>query len=128
MNYHNSKIVNYSFEDTLAKLQQLLKENGFGIVTELDVQQTFKDKLEIDFRKYKILGACNPKIAHKAISEEKNLGVLLPCNIAIQENAEREVEVSFVNPHSSLGNVDNDKLEELAHEVSEKLDKVLEQL
>ena len=128
MNYHNSKTVNYSFEETLEKLQTKLKESGFGIVTELDVKQTFKNKLNVDFRNYKILGACNPKIAHKGISMEKNLGVLLPCNVVVQEHEPGKVEVSFVNPTSSLSNVNNPELESIAGEVSVGLNKALEQL
>jgi uncharacterized protein (DUF302 family) len=128
MSYHNSKTVNYSFDETLIKIAEELKKEGFGILTEIDVKETLKKKLDIDFRKYKILGACNPPFAHKALQIEENLGVLLPCNIAVQEKGNGEVQISFVNPMESMQVVQNPKLAEIAGEVSNKLTKVLESL
>lgn len=127
MSYHNSKTVNYSFEEALAKIADELKKEGFGILTEIDVKETLKKKLDVDFRKYKILGACNPPFAHKALQIEENLGVLLPCNIAVQE-MNGEVHISFINPMESMQVVQNPKLVEIASEVSNKLSKVLENL
>ncbi|MBX3008970.1 MAG: DUF302 domain-containing protein [Melioribacteraceae bacterium] len=127
MSYHNSKTVNYSFEEALAKIADELKKEGFGILTEIDVKETLKKKLDVDFRKYKILGACNPPFAHKALQIEENLGVLLPCNIAVQE-MNGEVQISFINPMESMQVVQNPKLVEIASEVSNKLSKVLENL
>jgi uncharacterized protein (DUF302 family) len=128
MSYHNSKTVNYSFDEALIKIAEELKKEGFGILTEIDVKETLKKKLDIDFRKYKILGACNPPFAHKALQIEENLGVLLPCNIAVQEKGNGEVQISFVNPMESMQVVQNPKLAEIAGEVSNKLTKVLESL
>lgn len=128
MSYHNSKTVNYSFEDALVKIADELKKEGFGILTEIDVKETLKKKLDVDFRKYKILGACNPPFAHKALQIEENLGVLLPCNIAVQEKEKGEVQISFINPMESMQVVQNSKLAEIASEVSNKLSKVLESL
>ena len=85
MAYVNSKIVNYTFEDAITKVTDELKKEGFGILTEIDVQETLKNKLDVDFRKYKILGACNPTFAYKALQTEETLGVLLPCNVVVQE-------------------------------------------
>jgi uncharacterized protein (DUF302 family) len=128
MSYHNSKTVNYSFDEALGRIAEELKKEGFGILTEIDVKETLKKKLDVDFRKYKILGACNPPFAHKALQIEENLGVLLPCNIAVQEKGNGEVQISFINPMESMQVVQNEKLVEIASEVSNKLKKVLESL
>ena len=128
MSYHNSKTVNYSFDEALIKIAEELKKEGFGILTEIDVKETLKKRLDVDFRKYKILGACNPPFAHKALQVEENLGVLLPCNIAVQEKENGEVQISFINPMESMQVVQNEKLVEIAGEVSNKLKKVLENL
>lgn len=128
MAYYNSKIVNYTFEDAIAKVTDELKKEGFGVLTEIDVKETLKKKLDVDFRKYKILGACNPSFAYKALQTEENLGVLLPCNVVIQEKADGKVQVSAVNPMESMQAVKNDALGEVALEVTEKLKRVLEKL
>jgi uncharacterized protein (DUF302 family) len=128
MAYHNTKTVNYSFDEALIKIADELKKEGFGILSEIDVKETLKKKLDVDFRKYKILGACNPPFAHKALQIEENLGVLLPCNIAVQEKENGEVQISFINPMESMQVVQNEKLVEIASEVSNKLKKVLESL
>lgn len=125
MSYHNSKIVNYTFEDAIAKVSDELKKEGFGILTEIDVQETLKKKLDVDFRKYKILGACNPPNAYKALQAEENIGVLLPCNIVVQEKADGKIQVSVVNPMESMQAVGNESLEEVAFTISSKLQKVL---
>lgn len=128
MAYYNSKIVNYSFEDALTKVKEELKKEGFGVLTEIDVKETLKKKLDVDFRKYKILGACNPPLAYRALSKEENIGVLLPCNIIVQEKENGEVQVSAVNPMESMQAVGNKELEEVANEVSAKLKRVLENI
>lgn len=128
MAYYNSKIVKYSFEEAITKVMEELKKEGFGVLTEIDVKETLKKKLDVDFRKYKILGACNPPLAYKALSKEENIGVLLPCNIIVQEKENGEVQVSAVNPMESMQAVGNKELEEVANEVSAKLIKVLESL
>lgn len=126
MSYHNSKIVNSSFEDTIAKVTEELKKEGFGVLTEIDVKETFKKKLDVEFRKYTILGACNPPFAYKALQAEETLGVLLPCNVVVQVKDDNTVQVSFINPMESMKNVGNKALEEIAGEVSTKLQYVLE--
>lgn len=128
MAYYNSKIVNYTFEDSIAKVTDELKKEGFGILTEIDVQETLKKKLDVEFRRYKILGACNPPNAYKALQAEENIGVLLPCNVIVQEKEDGKVQVSAVNPMESMQAVKNDALGEVALEVTEKLKRVLEKL
>ncbi|MHB8930143.1 MAG: DUF302 domain-containing protein [Melioribacteraceae bacterium] len=128
MAYYNSKIVAYSFEDAIIKITEELKKEGFGILTEIDVKETLKKKLDVDFRKYKILGACNPSYAYKALQTEENIGVLLPCNIVVQQREDGKIQVSVVNPIESMQAVKNDALGEVAVTVSSKLQKVLENL
>ncbi|MDQ7817182.1 MAG: DUF302 domain-containing protein [Melioribacteraceae bacterium] len=127
MSYHNSKPVNYSFDEAITKVTDELKKEGFGVLTEIDVKETLKKKLDVDFRKYKILGACNPTFAHKALQVEETLGVLLPCNVVIQEKDDK-VQVSIVNPIESMKSVGNEALNEIAGEIGAKLERVLENL
>lgn len=128
MAYYNSRQVEYSFEDTIKKVSEELKNEGFGVLTEIDVKETLKKKLDLDFRKYKILGACNPPFAYKALQEEDNIGVLLPCNIVVQEKENGKVFVSMVNPLESMKAVKNPKLGEIALQISNKLNIVLQAL
>jgi uncharacterized protein (DUF302 family) len=125
MSYHNSKQVNLSFDEAIQKAVEELKAEGFGVLTEIDVKETLKKKLDVDFRKYRILGACNPALAYKALSEEENIGVMLPCNVIVQEKADGKVQVSAINPMESMKAVGNPNLEEIAKTVSEKLVKVI---
>lgn len=127
MSYHNTKTVNYSFDEAITKVTDELKKEGFGILTEIDVKETLKKKLDVDFRKYKILGACNPPFAYRALQTEETLGVLLPCNVVVQEK-ENGVHVSFVNPMETMKTVGNESLNAIAGEVSSKLEKVLQNL
>jgi len=126
MGYYNAKTVNYSFEDTINKVTEELKKEGFGVLTEIDVKATLKKKIDVDFRNYKILGACNPPFAHKALETEENIGVLLPCNVVVQETKEGNVQISMVNPMESMQVVQNPNLGEIAGEVSKRLNIVLE--
>jgi len=128
MNYYNTKTVDYSFDEALQRIPEELKKEGFGILTEIDVQATLKKKLGVDFRKYKILGACNPPFAYKALQSENNIGVLLPCNIVVQENQDGKVEISAVNPMRSMQAVGNENLMEVAEEISSRLNRVLASL
>lgn len=128
MAYYNSKVVNYTYDEAITKVTEELKKEGFGILTEIDVKETLKKKLDVDFRRYKILGACNPPFAYKALQAEENLGVLLPCNIVVQEKADSTIQVSVINPMESMQAVQNESLGEVAVEVSAKLKKVLENL
>ncbi|PKL82361.1 MAG: hypothetical protein CVV24_10435 [Ignavibacteriae bacterium HGW-Ignavibacteriae-3] len=126
MSYQNSKTVNYSFDDAITKITEELKKEGFGILTEIDVKETLKKKLDVDFRKYKILGACNPPYAYKALQMEENIGVLLPCNVIVQEKENSKVQVSVINPMESMKAVGNEALGEVAQEISKKLISVLD--
>lgn len=125
MSYNISKKVEGSFDDTINKVTDELKKEGFGIITEIDLKDKFKEKLDLDFRNYKILGACNPALALKAIEQEDKIGIMLPCNILVQEHENGEVEVSAINPLESIGAVHNEQLQSIAAEVSDKLKSVI---
>lgn len=126
MSYYFSKTVDYNFDQAIDKITEALKKEGFGILTEIDVKETFKKKLDVDFRKYKILGACNPNMAYQAIQHEPNIGAMLPCNVIVQELENGKVEVSAVDPVASMMAVKNDKLGDVAKDVRNKLQKVIE--
>lgn len=128
MSYYFSKVLDTSFEGAIDKVTKELKEEGFGILTEIDVKETFKKKLDVDFRKYRILGACNPKMAHQAISAESKIGTMLPCNVIVQEVGDGKTEVSAVDPVASMTAVKNDELGSIAQQVRSKLQTVMERL
>lgn len=128
MAYHNTKKVSTSFDETIVQVTEELKKEGFGILTEIDVKETLKKKLDVDFRKYRILGACNPPLAYRALSEEENIGVMLPCNVIVQQMENGSVQVSAINPMESMKAVANPNLEEVAKTVSEKLANVINNL
>lgn len=120
MQYGFSKNVNLSYDEAIQKTTEELKKEGFGVLTEIDVKETLKKKLNVDFNKYKILGACNPPIAHKALQNEMEIGLLLPCNVIVYEN-EGKTTVSAFNPMTMTKIVDNKELQEVAEEVQTKL-------
>ncbi|MGE5431087.1 MAG: DUF302 domain-containing protein [Syntrophomonadaceae bacterium] len=126
MDYYNTRIVNLSFDETITKVTEELKKEGFGILTEIDVKETLKKKLDVDFRKYRILGACNPPFAYKALKAEDKIGTMLPCNIIVQEKSEGKTEVSSINPRVSMQTVQNEELDSIASEIADKLKRVLE--
>ncbi|MDH5382816.1 MAG: DUF302 domain-containing protein [Cyclobacteriaceae bacterium] len=129
MEYYFSKVLKgREMEEVLSAVGEELKKEGFGILTDIDVKATFKKKLDIDFRNYRILGACNPNFAHKAISAEPNIGVFLPCNVVVQEVENGDIHVSAVDPVASMMSVENDSLGDIANEVRTRLKKVIEQL
>lgn len=128
MEYFTSKTVDLSYDQAIEKVTSLLKEEGFGVLTEIDVQDTLKKKLDVDFKKYKILGACNPELAHKALQAEDKIGVMLPCNVVVEENEDGTVEVSAVNPVASMQAVANNEVSPVADQVREKLEKVISNL
>ncbi len=128
MSYYFSKVLDDSFEEAIDKVTKELKEEGFGILTEIDVKETFKKKLDVDFRKYRILGACNPQMAHKAISAESKIGTMLPCNVIVQETEAGKTEVSAVDPVASMTAIENEELGGIAQEVRSKLKMVIERL
>ncbi|MFA5172378.1 MAG: DUF302 domain-containing protein [Sulfuriferula sp.] len=128
MSYHFSKTVKLSFDDAIAKVTEALKEEGFGILTEIDVQATLKKKLNVDFKQYKILGACNPPFAYEALRLENKIGTMLPCNVVVQEQADGLVEVSAIDPVASMGAIGNSELTVIAKQVQAKLQKVMDSL
>jgi uncharacterized protein (DUF302 family) len=128
MSYYIGKTVELTFGQAVVRVTEELKKEGFGILREIDVQQTLKKKLDVDFRKYKILGACNPPLAYKALQTEDKIGVMLPCNVMVQETADGKVEVSAVDPMASMQAINNPRLRDLADEVQGKLKKVIDLL
>ncbi|MDD3722969.1 MAG: DUF302 domain-containing protein [Lutibacter sp.] len=129
MNYYLSKsLVNVTFDEAIQKVTESLKEEGFGILTEIDIKATLKKKLDVDFYNYKILGACNPPFAYKALLAEDKIGAMLPCNVIVQEKEAGKVEVSAVDPAASMQAVENDKLIDIANEIRARLQKVIEAL
>lgn len=125
MNYYFNKTIASDFESVKKKVIEELGKEGFGILSEIDVQSTFKKKLDIDFKKYQILGACNPHFAHKAITAEDKIGTMLPCNVILQELENGEIEVAAINATASMQAVENNKVAEVAKVISAKLQKVI---
>jgi uncharacterized protein (DUF302 family) len=119
------KAVDLGFEEAIETVTEELSKEGFGVLTEIDVQATLKKKLGEDMRPYKILGACNPPLAHQAVTAVPEIGLLLPCNVLVRETDDGTVRVSFMDPGSVLGLVDNPDVEPLAGQVKEKLERVL---
>jgi uncharacterized protein (DUF302 family) len=128
MSYYFSKTVKGSFEEVLEKVTASLKNEGFGVLTEIDVKETLKKKLDVNFRKYKILGACNPPFAYEALQAEDKIGIMLPCNVIVQEIVENEVEVAAVDPIASMKAIENQELYGIAVQVQEKLKNVVGKL
>jgi uncharacterized protein (DUF302 family) len=125
MNYYFSKITDSSFEEVLTRVSDELKKEGFGILTEIDVRETLKKKLDVNFQKYKILGACNPPFAYEALQAENKIGVLLPCNVIVQELPDGKVEVAAIDPAQSMQIVGNPMLKAVAEQVRTKLRNVM---
>lgn len=125
--YYVKTLKGEKFEGAIQKVTDALKEEGFGILSEIDVKDTLKKKLDVDFRPYKILGACNPPFAHKALLAEDKIGVMLPCNVIVQEKDEG-IEIAAVDPMASMQAVENKGLEHVALEVQTKLKSVIENL
>ena len=128
MRYYFSTILRASFEDAVVKVTEGLKKEAFGILTEIDVQDALKKKLDVDFKKYKILGACNAIFAHEALQIEDKIGTMLPCNVIVQELPEGKIEVAAVDPVASMQAVENDKLKGVAKQVQGRLKRVIQNL
>ena len=128
MTYFMSKTVKMTYDDALVAATDALKGEGFGVLTEIDVSATMKAKLGVEFPKYKILGACNPTLALKALTAENQVGVLLPCNVVVQQHADGRVEVSAMDPVGAMSMVGNTTLTEIAADVKSRLDRVLAKL
>jgi uncharacterized protein (DUF302 family) len=128
MSYYFSKTLRIPFDQAVEKVTEELKKEGFGILTDIDVKETLKKKLNLAFQKYKILGACNPPFAHKALQAENKIGLMLPCNVVVQEISDHEIEVAAIDPIASMLAVENPKLKEVAEEVRIKLRAVIDNL
>ncbi len=128
MSYYFSKVSNKDFENTITDVTEELKKEGFGVLTQIDVKETLKKKLDVDFRKYKILGACNPQFAYQALQNESEIGTMLPCNVIVQETSGGKIKVSAVDPVASMMAIKNEKLGEVATQVRAKLQKVIESI
>ena len=128
MAYYISKVISGDFEETIARVTEALKEEGFGVLTDINITSIFKKKLDVEFRNYRILGACNPQFAHHALLQEDHVGTMLPCNVIIQEHEPGEIEVAAVDPIASMTAITNPDLQETAHEVRSRLERVVRSL
>ena len=126
--YALKRVVKQSFDEVLAKLPEVLKEQGFGVLTEIDVQATLKKKLDVEFRRYRILGACNPPFAHQALSRELDIGVMMPCNVVVYEGDDGQTHVTAIDPGKTMGMLGNPELAELGRQVAQRLARALERL
>lgn len=128
MKYYFEKTLQTDFESAVEKTREALKSEGFGVLSEIDINEKLKEKLDIDFRKYKILGACNPPFAYEALQEENKIGAMLPCNVIVQELGNKKIQVAAVDPVASMSAIDNPKLIEIAGKIQEKLKLVIDKL
>jgi len=126
--YFNTTLKGKTFDEAIELVTAELKKEGFGVLTQIDVKETLKKKIDVDFKKYKILGACNPTFAHKALQGEDKIGVFLPCNVVVEEHENGEVEVFAVDPIASMMAVKNEALGEVANEIQQKLKRVINAL
>ena len=128
MQYYFSKTLKTSFDEAIDRVTEELKNEGFGILTDIDVQKTLKKKLDVGFRKYRILGACNPHFAYQALQKESRIGTMLPCSVIVQETEDGDVEVAAIDPLASMQAVQNPALEDIANQVQAKLKSVVDSL
>jgi uncharacterized protein (DUF302 family) len=126
MTNHFSKTLDLPFDEAITRVTEELKKEGFGVLTEIDVKATLKKKLDADFRNYRILGACNPPFAYKALQAEPQIGLMLPCNVVVQEGETGQTIVSAIDPQASMQAVENETLSEVAGQVKAKLQRVIE--
>ena len=126
MSYYVSKTTKAPFDEALQKVQEELKKQGFGVLTEIDVKKAFKEKLNVDFKRYRILGACNPNLAYEALQKEDKIGVMLPCNVVVEEHDDGTVEVSVVDPIASMMAIENAELSRIAGSARDKLRAMIE--
>lgn len=123
--YFNKTLITHDFDKAIEQVTDALKAEGFGVLTEIDVSAVLKKKLDVDFKQYRILGACNPNFAYKALTSEDKIGVFLPCNVVVEMHDNGDIEVSAVDPIASMVSVENDALGEIAGEVREKMKRVV---
>lgn len=128
MKYYFNKTLNVSFDEAVAKVVKELKKEGFGVLTEVDIKATLKNKLNVDFKKYKILGACNPLLAYQTLQIEETIGLMLPCNVIVKEDAKQKVYVAAIDPVASMQAIENSHLIDIAKQVRAKLKQVIDNL
>lgn len=128
MKYYISKKIDATFEQAIDEVKEALAIQGFGVLSEINIHEKLKEKLDVDFRRYTILGACNPAYAYKALQKEDKIGTMLPCNVVVQELGKNEIEVSAVDPVASMMAIENPKLAKIAGEIKAKLERVIESL
>jgi uncharacterized protein (DUF302 family) len=128
MSYYFSKVVTIPFDEAITKVADVLKREGFGILTRIDVKEILRKKLDVNFREYCILGACNPPFAYQALQAEDKIGLMLPCNVIVQDHGQGHVEIAAVDPLASMAAVDNDGLRHIADQVRVKLKRVINNL
>ena len=129
MSYYFNRIVSTkNFDEAIEQVTAALKVEGFGVLTDINIQKAFKEKIDVDFKKYRILGACNPGYAHKALLAEDKIGVFLPCNVIVEEHENGDIEVSVVDPIASMASIENKNIYEFAVEVQEKMKAVIDAL
>ena len=126
--YAFTTVLNTSYEDAVSKITDALKEEGFGVLTEINVTATLKKKLGVDFRKYVILGACNPPYAHRTLQADLDVGLLLPCNVIVYETDDKKAYISAINPVAALEVIKKEELRKIAQEVSGKLKRVVDKV
>jgi len=126
--YFTKTIENTDFESAVQKITDGLKEEGFGVISTIDFQATLKEKINVDFRKYSVLQACNPPYAYKSLQAEDKIGTLLPCNVVVQEISDGTFEISSINPRAAMASVENSDMKKIADEISEKLERVVNKL
>lgn len=128
MSYYFNKVLEIGFDEAINRVIEELKKEGFGILTDIDVRAAMKKKLNVDFKNYRILGACNPPFAYQALQAEDKIGTMLPCNVIVQENDKGNVEVSAIDPIASMQAVKNPKLQDVAEQIQAKLKRVIDSL
>lgn len=126
--YLHKKLKGIQFNEARSKVIEALKQEGFGVITQIDLQSTFKSKLDVQVRPYEILGACNPDYAYKALQSDSKLGVFLPCNVLLEENEQGEIEVSAIDPQAAMASAENPEIDIFAQEIRQKLQNVLNNL
>lgn len=128
MSYYFAKTLPLAFDDAVRRATEALKQEGFGIITEIDVKDTLKKKIDVDFRSYRILGACNPALAYEALQIEDKIGTMLPCNVVVQDAGGGKTEIAAIDPVASMQAIDNPRLRQAAQRVQAKLKKVVDSL
>ena len=128
MEYYFSKMLDVSFDEAVKQINEVLKTEGFGVISEINMHDKLKEKLGVDFKRYKIMGACNPSFAYKALLAEDKIGTMMPCNVLVIEQGQNKIEIAAVNPLASMQAINNPSLGNIALEVTNKLKKVIDNL